>query len=615
MLIEYNRNSYHLINKILISFYKQFGLKKKILHLGYEDDLFYKKLNLVFKKLRYESFSLSKKNSVKQLEKLISHENFLKFNVLFVATKTVRLTSQRYHALNLIPDIMKFTPYGGYGIYLVTDYGTLFKNRKSEFEKNLNKKFFFVNAIIRLPKNFGEPARKAYLNILIISRQHTGQVLFADIDEELVNNHDQLEIIFKNLSIMFEQEQKMDEKISEKEDEGIDYEDIDFDQIADEVFGYDEKVEIEKDDLDIFKKKESFIFPNVISESLSHGYASNINDFISFENFQLEREFTKINSDFSSYKTKSIKEISNKIIITSEISIKSKNIIFIPIKDYTEVDIHNFKKKYAKIYLKIKKVSVQYVSNLLESSFGKKIIKHAFSLNKELNIENVENILIPIPSLQTQEQIASNIVKINNIINKINSMRDAITLNPISADKELKNLDFIENIISNKLEENHLHNMIRGGESFSLEFKQSLSHNKNIDKKDKNLEYSCLKTIVGFLNVKKGGTLLIGIHDEGKIIGINTEIDKFYKKYKNPLDRFMLYFKEIIKSRIGLQSFDFIDIQNLILGEKESIVIKVDCKKSDKETFLDGKEFWVRRGPSTEMLQGTNLTEYVKKNF
>jgi len=57
--------------------------------------------------------------------------------------------------------------------------------------------------------------------------------------------------------------------------------------------------------------------------------------------------------------------------------------------------------------------------------------------------------------------------------------------------------------------------------------------------------------------------------------------------------------------------FDLIDVE----GKN---VLKVDCKKSKKHVFLkNGKdeEFYVRNGPSSAILSGSSLIDYINHNF
>lgn len=64
-------------------------------------------------------------------------------------------------------------------------------------------------------------------------------------------------------------------------------------------------------------------------------------------------------------------------------------------------------------------------------------------------------------------------------------------------------------------------NLIAGHEDASVEFKSSARWNYRKRAQDPEIELAMLKTIAGFLNAK-GGTLLIGVDDKGKILGVEN---------------------------------------------------------------------------------------------
>ena len=44
-------------------------------------------------------------------------------------------------------------------------------------------------------------------------------------------------------------------------------------------------------------------------------------------------------------------------------------------------------------------------------------------------------------------------------------------------------------------------------------------------------------------------------------------------------------------------------------------VFKIKCLPSNEEIFLDNKEFYIRTSPSTDKLEGRDLSTYVKNRF
>lgn len=151
-------------------------------------------------------------------------------------------------------------------------------------------------------------------------------------------------------------------------------------------------------------------------------------------------------------------------------------------------------------------------------------------------------------------------------------------------------------------------NLIKQGESRTLEFKSTLRVNLHTNEADPRIEHASLKTIAAFLNTA-GGTLLIGVSDDGKYVGIDTD------KFKNE-DKFQLHFKNLLKSGIGLAHSEKIS-WDLVQFNKGKI-LRVICEKSDRPVFLntkDGKKFYIRTGPSTDELMAEELINYTAEHF
>lgn len=150
--------------------------------------------------------------------------------------------------------------------------------------------------------------------------------------------------------------------------------------------------------------------------------------------------------------------------------------------------------------------------------------------------------------------------------------------------------------------------LIKKGENNKLEFKETLRTNLHTNNVDRKMEHSVLKTIVAYLNTA-GGTLLVGVSDKGKIGGV--EKDNFQN-----MDKMALHFTNLVKHNIGNSYSPFIGFEVVKVGRKH--VLRVDCLGSNKPVFLrmDGnEEFFVRNGPSSVKLGGSNLIDYVERRW
>ena len=153
--------------------------------------------------------------------------------------------------------------------------------------------------------------------------------------------------------------------------------------------------------------------------------------------------------------------------------------------------------------------------------------------------------------------------------------------------------------------EEQIRALIRSGETDRLEFKSSLRWNLKANRADKNIELACLKTMVAFMNTE-GGTLLVGVTDEGEVAGI--EADMFPNE-----DKFLLHFNNLIKEHIGLEFSEFIAFS--IKRFESGSVLVVDCGRSSHPVFLrhgSEEEFYIRVGPGSRKLPTSKVLDYAR---
>ena len=150
--------------------------------------------------------------------------------------------------------------------------------------------------------------------------------------------------------------------------------------------------------------------------------------------------------------------------------------------------------------------------------------------------------------------------------------------------------------------------LLDSGEGEKLEFKSTLRKNLHTKEFDKVMGHSVLKTIVAYLN-SGGGTLVVGVGDSGKILGI--EQDEFVSN-----DKLQLYFSGLLRNHIGTRYLPYIRYELFPIEDKH--VMKIDCFPSKKRVFLKwqgDEEFYVRHGPATMRLSGNDLIDYVEHRF
>jgi len=152
--------------------------------------------------------------------------------------------------------------------------------------------------------------------------------------------------------------------------------------------------------------------------------------------------------------------------------------------------------------------------------------------------------------------------------------------------------------------ENELFTLIAAGEGTSLEFKSTVRMNLNTGKSGKEIEIAWLKTVVAFMN-SDGGILLIGINDDGNIVGIDA--DGFANE-----DKCRLHCKNLINTHIGPEFSRFIHLKMRQVQGKTIVVI--ECERVRKPVFLTvgkNEDFYVRSGPSSLKLSMSQMAKYL----
>lgn len=149
--------------------------------------------------------------------------------------------------------------------------------------------------------------------------------------------------------------------------------------------------------------------------------------------------------------------------------------------------------------------------------------------------------------------------------------------------------------------------LIAEGESRSLEFKQTLRFNLKSGKNGREIEHACLKTVAGFLN-SDGGTLLIGVADNGAVTGF--EEDNFGSD-----DKALLHFNNLINQQIGAEFARYLD--TAVIETQGRRVLRAYCVPASVPAILKNgqvEEFYIRSGPASRQLSLSQFYEWLKKH-
>ena len=153
--------------------------------------------------------------------------------------------------------------------------------------------------------------------------------------------------------------------------------------------------------------------------------------------------------------------------------------------------------------------------------------------------------------------------------------------------------------------------LIAGGESASLEFKQTMRWDTRLQQRSTDVLKGSLKTVCAFLN-SGGGTLLIGVANNGEPKGLDDDLQDFSES--KTVDAFELKFRDALSKDLSPDPNQLVTLSFPYVSGVQ--ICRVDVSPSPRPVVLAAKgrpmELFVRRGNASPPLTDLReVCEYV----
>ncbi len=348
--------------------------------------------------------------------------------------------------------------------------------------------------------------------------------------------------------------------------------------------------------------------------NLAEGDLLRMEDFKGFHNYKISKRIENIQTQYKEFQEKELKDVAIEINTTKDNFTEddSNNYLYIPKvgKLRTCCGVKELEKKPQNYYqIKINKqfALAEYLKNYFKSDMGQLSLESLCtgSIIQKISKSDLDRLKIPLPPFKTQEEIVASYELLEKVHKAMNIIEKDLTLSPANAREISQKLTGTLNTLNKLSEADEILGYIRKGESLTIEFKQTFSVNIKTKTKDKEIEKSSLKNIVGFLN-KEGGVLLIGVTDEGEICGIEND------NYQSD-DKYLLHFKNRLRDAIGLDFINFVSYKIVKVNNKKIFYVK--CEPSNEPVYLYDEDFYVRTSPATEKLLGRKQLKYIQDHW
>lgn len=152
--------------------------------------------------------------------------------------------------------------------------------------------------------------------------------------------------------------------------------------------------------------------------------------------------------------------------------------------------------------------------------------------------------------------------------------------------------------------------LIAARESASVEFKSSARWNYRTSKRDDEIELVIAKTVAAFLN-SEGGTLLIGVNDDGEVLGLEPD----YQLMQRPdRDHYELWLRDLLGRCLGQSNTTRVSVSFAEVRDRE--VCRLDISPAPAPVFVNvpkgprTADFYVRAGNSTRRLLTDEVLDY-----
>jgi hypothetical protein len=150
--------------------------------------------------------------------------------------------------------------------------------------------------------------------------------------------------------------------------------------------------------------------------------------------------------------------------------------------------------------------------------------------------------------------------------------------------------------------------LIAQGESRELEFKSSLRWDFKENRVNRALETPVLKTLAGFLNAS-GGTLLIGVDDDGAIVGLEQDYQTLKKKNRDGFEQTLI---GAVATKLGGDIAPFIQIVFHTIAAHE--ICRLIISPAPRPVYVDlegSPKFYLRSGATTREMNVREGIEWI----
>jgi len=279
-------------------------------------------------------------------------------------------------------------------------------------------------------------------------------------------------------------------------------------------------------------------------------------------------------------------------------------------------------KHYIEVQFNENIILCRYAKLYLDSELGRLSLEQlstgAFA---RLSIKDLHKLNIYVPEKSEQLKVLELANKLEAAESTLSRYKSDLITNPSSAPEIANQTNRIIFDLSEISDIERVKILVEINETKEIEFKQFFflkeqdvynPSGKVVRSEDE--QTKVIKNIASFLNTD-GGTLLLGVSDSGKLVGIDREMSALNLQ---KIEKYLKDLENKVTNLLGDSISKLVRLSSVIIDDKNIVI--VDCIASPEPVFMKGEnnkyqDFYIRRSSESEALYGYELLKYIEMHF
>lgn len=158
----------------------------------------------------------------------------------------------------------------------------------------------------------------------------------------------------------------------------------------------------------------------------------------------------------------------------------------------------------------------------------------------------------------------------------------------------------------------HIAELIAKGETDRVEFKVAACWNAKLNRKDDSMRDNVIQEVAAFLNSREGGVVLIGVEDDGTVVGLEDDYSAANPQKRNR-DGYQLCLLDMLKNTLVSNCSLLYKISFAVRQGKD--VCRIDMTPSSEPVYIKGGDFYIREGNRKRRLTPQETVAYIRQRW